>query len=361
MMFFDEDAMSDASLLSDDRPACRVSIMAPCYNEEECLPEFYRRAKAACEAAAGQSYEIVLVDDGSKDRTWSIIENFSRSDPHVVGVKLLRNHGHQLAVTAGLAATRGERVMMIDADLQDPPELLAEMMPLMDQGADVVYGQRSEREGETAFKKISAKLFYRMLARMSDVNIPIDAAEFKLMSRRIVDILNAMPERQRYIAGLVSWIGGRQVPLVYHRKERFAGETKYPLKKMVLHAINAFTSFSIVPLRMAFYVGVLSTVIAFALMGWTIVQWLRGSTIVGWASLMAVVAFFAGAQLAVLGVIGEYLGRLVQESKGRPVYLVETTIENGRPRQTAHGVAGIRVGAGNGAGQRLSHGPSREH
>jgi polyisoprenyl-phosphate glycosyltransferase len=321
--------MTNAAATPPERPRVRVSIMAPCYNEQECLPEFYARAKAACEAVASDSYEIVLVDDGSRDATWALIEAFAAKDAHLVGVKLMRNHGHQLAVTAGLAATRGDRVLMIDADLQDEPELLAQMMALMDQGADVVYGQRLDRAGETAFKRTTSRLFYRSLARMTDVKIPLDAAEFKLMSRKVVDILNAMPESQRYMAGLVSWIGGRQVPLPYHRKARFAGETKYPLKRMVLHAINAFTSFSIVPLRVAFYVGVISTLIALLLMAWTIGQWLAGSTIVGWASLMAVVAFFAGAQLAVLGVIGEYLGRLVQEAKGRPLYLIEKIVERG--------------------------------
>lgn len=309
------------------RSACRLSVVAPCFNEEQVLPEFHRRAQRACEDLVGDSYEIVLVDDGSWDRTWSTIVSLASLDRHVVGVKLMRNHGHQLAATAGLATCRGDRVLLIDVDLQDPPELVSQMSSLMDAGADVVYGKRKSREGETRFKLLTAFVFYRLLARLTSVEIQVDSGDFRLMSRRVVDILKSMPERQRFLRGMVSWIGGRQVPLEYERKPRYAGTTKYPLKKMILFALDALTSFSVRRLRFAFWFGMLSTVFAGFLFCYTVIGWLFGSTIVGWASVMATVSLFAGAQLAVLGIIGEYLGRVVQEAKGRPLFLVETIVQ----------------------------------
>ena len=291
------------------------------------LPEFHRRTQSACENLVGESYEIVLVDDGSWDRTWSTIVSLASLNSHVVGVKLMRNHGHQLAATAGLATCRGDRVLLIDVDLQDPPELVSQMWSLMDAGADVVYGKRKSREGETRFKRATAFVFYRLLARLTSVEIQVDSGDFRLMSRRVVDVLKSMPERQRFLRGMVSWIGGRQVPLEYERKPRFAGTTKYPLKKMILFALDALTSFSVRPLRIAFWFGMLSTAFAFLLFCYTVIGWLLGSTVVGWASVMATVSLFAGAQLAVLGIIGEYLGRLVQEAKGRPLFVIETIVQ----------------------------------
>jgi polyisoprenyl-phosphate glycosyltransferase len=309
------------------RSACRLSVVAPCFNEELVLSEFHRRTRKACESLVGGSYEIVLVDDGSWDHTWSTIVSLAASDQHVVGVKLMRNHGHQLAATAGLATCRGDRVLLIDVDLQDPPELVSQMWTLMDAGAEVVYGKRKSRAGETRFKRVTAFVFYRLLARLTSVEIQVDSGDFRLMSRRVVDVLKSMPERQRFLRGMVSWIGGRQVPLEYERKPRFAGTTKYPLKKMILFALDALTSFSVRPLRIAFWFGMLSTALAFLLFCYTVVGWLLGSTVVGWASVMATVSLFAGAQLAVLGIIGEYLGRLVQEAKGRPLFIIETIVQ----------------------------------
>jgi polyisoprenyl-phosphate glycosyltransferase len=307
--------------------ACRLSVVAPCFNEEQVLAEFHKRTQKACESLVGGSYEIVLVDDGSWDGTWSTILSLAALDQHVVGVKLMRNHGHQLAATAGLATSRGDRILLIDVDLQDPPELVSQMWSLMDAGAEVVYGKRMSREGETRFKRLTAFVFYRLLARLTSVEIQVDSGDFRLMSRRVVDVLKSMPERQRFLRGMVSWIGGRQVPLEYERRPRFAGTTKYPLKKMILFALDALTSFSVRPLRIAFWFGMLSTALAFLLFCYTVIGWLFGSTVVGWASVMATVSLFAGAQLAVLGIIGEYLGRLVQEAKGRPLYLIETIVQ----------------------------------
>jgi dolichol-phosphate mannosyltransferase len=300
-----------------------VSIVAPCHNEEEGLAEFHRRAALAAYGVAGDSYEIVLVDDGSTDLTWQRIEALSAADPCVVGVRLMRNHGHQLAATACLAVARGDRVLLIDADLQDPPELLADMMARMSEGADVVYGQRKSRDGESWFKTSTASLFYRLLSRLTDIRIPRDTGDFRLMSRRVLDVMLAMPERERFIRGMVSWIGGRQVPLVYERKARHAGRTKYNLPKMVRFATDAITSFSIGPLRLATWLGLSFAGVAVLLLLYTLAQWLAGNVVPGWTSTTGAIAFFAAVQLIVLGIIGEYLGRLVHEVKGRPLFLID--------------------------------------
>ncbi|MXP64561.1 glycosyltransferase [Roseomonas sp. M0104] len=300
-----------------------VSVVAPCYNEEESLREFHGRVAAACSGLTG-SYEIVLVDDGSKDATWQVIEALADDDPHVVGVRLLRNHGHQLAATAGLHVANGERVMLIDADLQDPPELLGAMMACMDEGADVVYGQRVSREGETWFKLATAGLFYRMLTKLTSVPIPRDTGDFRLMSRRVVDLFLLMPERQRFIRGMVSWIGGNQVALPYERHARFAGSSKYPLSKMIRFAVDAITSFSTVPLRIAVWVGLVTAGLSMLLLLYALYQWSQNVVVAGWASIITAIAFLGGLQMLMLGVFGEYLGRLVQETKGRPLFMVKS-------------------------------------
>lgn len=303
-----------------------LSIVAPCHNEEEGLREFCRRASAAAQSVAGDAFELILVDDGSSDGTWEIISELAAKVPQVLGVRLLRNHGHQLASTAGLSASRGERILLIDADLQDPPELLLMMMPIMERGADVVYGQRTRREGETWFKLATASLFYRTLSRLASVTIPRDTGDFRLMRRRVVDILLAMPERDRFIRGMVSWIGGRQVALPYERDARFAGTTKYPLRKMINFALDAITSFSTTPLRIATWLGMISAGIAMALLVYTFIRWLQGETVTGWSSIMAAVSAFSAIQLICIGIIGEYLGRLVQESKKRPMFMIEAIL-----------------------------------
>lgn len=320
-------------LRQDDR--IRVSIVAPCYNEAENLREFHRRASAAAVMALGDGhraseYEIVLVDDGSRDATWEAISGLAAADPRVVGVRLMRNHGHQLAATAGLSLARGERVLLIDADLQDPPELLAAMWRTMDrEGAEVVYGQRTRREGETMFKRATAAGFYRLLGRLSGTPIPRDTGDFRLMSRRVVDALAAMPERQRFIRGMVSWVGGRQVPLPYERHARHAGATGYPLRKMVAFAVDAITSFSTAPLRLASWLGVAAAGLAVPLLAYTLWRWAQGGTVAGWSSTMAAITLFGAVQLIVLGILGEYVGRLFQEVKARPLFLVDTVLAGG--------------------------------
>ena len=297
--------------------------MVPCYNEEDCLEELFRRLTDVAAEVTGDDYEIVLVNDGSKDSTWELIKHAARSDPHIVGIDMSRNYGHQLALSAGLTYCVGERVLVIDADLQDPPELLKDMMTLMDGGYDVVYGQRRRRDGDTYFKRTSAALFYRLLARVTDVDIPIDAGDFRLMSRRALDTLLSMPEQHRFIRGMVSWIGYQQIAIPYDRQERYAGVTKYPLKKMVRFAIDAITGFSIQPLRLASQLGLMLGVCGVFLIIYILQAYFRGHVVQGWTSLMAVVVILGSIQMLVLGFLGEYVGRIYIESKRRPLFIVQ--------------------------------------
>jgi polyisoprenyl-phosphate glycosyltransferase len=305
------------------RPA--VSVVAPCFDEEDVLPLFVGRVRGVLDSL-GDTSELVLVDDGSSDRTWEIIEKAAVEDSRIVGVRLMRNHGHQLALTAGLSVCRGERVLIVDADLQDPPELLPDMMALMDDGADVVYGQRRQREGEGVLKRTTASLFYRLISRMAEVDIPLDTGDFRLITRRVLDLLISMPERHRFVRGLVSWIGGKQVPLVYDRDPRAAGESKYPFAKMLRFATDAITAFSMVPLRLSVMLGWVMAAFGFAGIVDAIHGALTGQTVPGWASLMAAIGLLSGTQFLMLGIIGAYLGRLYDQSKGRPLFLIRDIV-----------------------------------
>lgn len=307
-----------------------LSVVVPCYNEEESIRELHRRVSAVCRDMAGDDHEIVLINDGSRDATWTLIEELIAEDGHVVGIDLSRNHGHQLALSAGLSVCRGHRILIIDADLQDPPELLPDMMALMDGGADVVYGQRRVRHGETRFKTASAALFYRVLDRLVDTRIPVDTGDFRLMSRRALDQLLAMPERHRFIRGMVSWIGFRQEPLLYDRQERFAGETKYPLSKMVRFAIDAITSFSTRPLQFASVLGIVFGMSGVLGMIYALASWAAGNTVPGWTSVIIIVLILGSVQLFVLGIFGEYLGRMYMEAKRRPLFVI-ADIRRGQP------------------------------
>jgi len=301
-----------------------LSIVVPCFNEEACLAELHTRLGAAARQAAGEDYELVLVNDGSRDGSWGLMQRMAEDDPHVVAVNLSRNHGHQLALTAGLDLCRGEAILIIDADLQDPPELLPAMLQAMrDQQADVVYGVRKSRAGETAFKRATAHGFYRLLSRVTEVDIPLDAGDFRLMSRRALDALLAMPEQARFIRGMVAWIGFRQVPFAYDRQERFAGETKYPFGKMVRFALDALTSFSSAPLKLASHAGLLLSIGSVLLIIYIAFAWLTGQSIQGWTSLMLVVVVLGAVQMFVLALMGEYIWRLYNEAKGRPLYIVQ--------------------------------------
>jgi dolichol-phosphate mannosyltransferase len=300
-----------------------LSIVVPCYNEEACLDELHRRLGAAARTVAADSYEIVLVNDGSRDRSWAMMAEIAARDPHVVAINLSRNHGHQLALTAGLDLCSGERILIIDADLQDPPELLADMIAEMErQRADVVYAVRRARAGETAFKLWTANVFYRMLSKLADIEIPRDVGDFRLMSRRALDAFLSLPEQARFIRGMVAWVGFRQVPIVYDRAERHAGSTKYPFSKMLRFALDAVTGFSTAPLRFASHFGLWLVGASILLLLYIGFGWLSGSAIQGWTSLMLVVVVLGAVQMFVLGMIGEYLGRLYIEAKRRPLYIV---------------------------------------
>jgi len=314
-----------------------LSIVVPCFNEEACLGALHERLTAAARKTAGEDYEIVLVNDGSRDGSWAIMRELAAGDPHVVAVNLSRNHGHQLALTAGLDLCGGDHVLIIDADLQDPPELLPEMMATMRQAqADVVYGVRKSRRGETAFKRATAHGFYRLLSRATEVDIPLDAGDFRLMSRRALDALLAMPEQARFIRGMVAWIGFKQVPLAYDRKERFAGATKYPLKKMMRFAFDALTGFSSAPLKLASNAGLALSIGSVLLIFYISYAWLAGQSIQGWTSLMLVVVVLGAVQMFVLALMGEYIGRLYNEAKRRPLYIVQE-VAGGEARQARLG------------------------
>lgn len=314
-----------------DRSGVALSVAVPCYNEAEGIAALHSRLTNACRGQVGPSYEIVLVNDGSTDATRDLIFDLAQRDRHIVAVDLARNYGHQIAISAALEFCRGRRVLVIDADLQDPPELLGAMMAKMDEGYDVVYGVREERAGETLFKKATASLFYRLLRRMSDIEIALDAGDFRLMSRRTVEHLNAMPERHRFIRGMVSWIGLKQVGLPYKRQPRLSGETHYPLKKMIRLALDAMTSFSVTPLRLASHLGLAFGILGCVLLGYTLVAWSLGWVLQGWTSLAAIILLLGSAQLVVLGVFGEYLGRMYMEGKRRPLYIVNEIAANRAP------------------------------
>jgi polyisoprenyl-phosphate glycosyltransferase len=300
-----------------------LSIVVPCYNEEEGLREFHRRMIAAADALCGPEFELILIDDGSQDGTWTVINDLSVKDPNVVAVRLARNHGHQLALTAGLSTVRGDVVLVIDADLQDPPEVLSHMHDMMvREGADVVYGLRRSRAGESKFKRKSAEAFYRLLANLTQVSIPVDTGDFRLMTRRISDQIVQMPEHDRFIRGMVAWLGYKQVAYEYDRHARFAGTTKYPLRKMIGFAADAIISFSMVPLRIATYIGALLTTVLSLVGVAAVISWIFSGTIPGWTSLTLLVVMISSVQLLVLGLIGEYVGRIYIQSKNRPLFLI---------------------------------------
>lgn len=314
-----------------------LSIVVPCFNEQDCLDALHRRLSAAAQEAVAADYEILLVNDGSRDSSWERMRAMTERDRHLVAVNLSRNHGHQLALTAGLDLCRGDAVMIIDADLQDPPELLSEMMKVMrEQGADVVYGVRRSRSGETAFKRATAHGFYRLLSRATEVDIPLDTGDFRLMSRRALDALLAMPEQARFIRGMVAWIGFKQVPFPYDRQERFAGATKYPLKKMMRFAFDALTGFSSAPLKLASHAGLALSIGSIVLILYIAYAWVAGRNIQGWTSLMLVVVVLGAVQMFVLALMGEYIGRLYNEAKRRPLYVVQEVAGEGR-RQASLG------------------------
>jgi dolichol-phosphate mannosyltransferase len=304
------------------------SIVAPIYNEIDNISELHRRVKEVMDTT-GEPWELILVDDGSTDGSTEKIRELARRDPNVRPVVFARNFGHQIAITAGWDYARGDAVIIIDADLQDPPEVMLELARKWKEGYEVVYAVRAEREGESWFKTLTASFFYRLIARITDVKIPVDTGDFRLMDRKVVEVLKSMRERHRFPRGMSAWVGFRQIGVEYKRAARFAGETKYPFSKMLKLALNAITSFSYLPLQIATYFGFVSAGIA--IIGIPVVIALRVSgspQLTGQATTLIAVLFLGGVQLISLGILGEYVGRLYDEAKGRPLYIVREAPED---------------------------------
>jgi polyisoprenyl-phosphate glycosyltransferase len=305
-----------------------ISVVVPCYNEEEVLVHTHSRLTQVLERLENAEYELVYVDDGSSDRTDEILRSLHQTSPQTRVVMLSRNFGHQAAVTAGLTAATGQCVVIIDADLQDPPEVIAEMVERWREGYEVVYGIRESRAGESGFKLRSAQLFYRLINKLSDVHIPLDTGDFRLLDRRAVDALLAMPERHRLLRGMASWIGFRQYGLKYAREARFAGTTKYPLRKMLNLALDGIFSFSTVPLRFVTILGIFTSALAAAGIFYSLaVRIFTSHWVAGWATLILAVLFTGGVEMFCFGILGEYIGRIYTEIKQRPLFIVREMLE----------------------------------
>lgn len=303
-----------------------LSLVVPVYNESDTIGVFYERATKALAAIPGLNYEVLFVDDGSRDDSYAQLLKLAQRDSRLRIIKFSRNFGHQIAITAGIDRAIGDAVAVIDADLQDPPEVIASMVDRWREGYDVVYGVRAGRTGEGRMKLLTAALFYRLLNRITKIEVPVDVGDFRLMSRRVVDQLKQMREKDRFVRGLVSWIGFRQTGVPYQRDRRYAGETKYPFGKMVKFAFDGITSFSTVPLKLATWLGYVASGLAFLYMLSVFVQKALGMTVQGWATVMVAMLFLGGVQLISLGIIGEYLGRVFTELKPRPMYIVEEEV-----------------------------------
>ena len=311
-----------------------ISVVAPIFNEQETLPHFYQRVIATMENI-GEPFELVLVNDGSVDTSQEVLATLQRRDARVRVISFSRNFGHQAAISAGLEYARGQAVVIIDSDLQDPPEVIAQMIARWQGGAEVVYAQRAKRAGETRFKLLTASLFYRLIARITAVNIPRNTGDFRLLDRAVVDHLVSLPEHHRFMRGLSAWVGFRQEAVLYERAERFAGTTKYPLRKMIRFSLDAITGFSFAPLQLATTFGFGLAGLSLLSIGVAVVLRLTTGAIVGQASTLILVLFLGGIQLIFLGIIGEYLGRIYDEVRGRPLYIVRDVMENHAPDSTA--------------------------
>ncbi len=304
----------------------KFSIVLPVFNEERTLASLYQRLTVVM-GLLGETYELIFINDGSRDGSLDLLKKLSAEDPNLRIVSLSRNFGHQAAITCGLNYSCGDAVIVMDADLQDPPELLPELIGKWQQGYDVVYAVREQRHGESLFKRLTAALFYRLIRRLSNVDIPADTGDFRLLSRRVVEALKATRERSRFVRGLVSWVGFRQTGVRFVRDERVTGETKYPVRKMLKFAIDGITAFSFLPLQLATYFGFLISGFSFIYIVWAVLQKLfTDRTVIGWTSVIVAILFIGGVQLITLGVIGEYIGRIYEEVKHRPLYLVAETV-----------------------------------
>lgn len=300
----------------------RYSFVLPIYNEQETLPELYERMVTLIEQLDGPT-EVILVDDGSRDASYALMMEIHQKDPRFKVIHFARNFGHQIAISAGMDLSDGEATIIMDADLQDPPEVVLQMIQKWKDGHEIVYAVRKEREGETAFKKATASVFYRLLRRMTEIDMPADAGDFRLVDRKALEAFRALRENSRYVRGMFSWIGFQQTSVEYVRAARYAGETKYPLRKMVQLAIDAVLSFSNKPLRLALNLGFIISGVSFLLGVWALASKMLGFYVVrGWTSTVVMISFIGGVQLIVLGILGEYIGRIYEEVKNRPLYVV---------------------------------------
>jgi len=300
----------------------KFTVIAPIFNELENIPELYHRVKDVMDRT-GEPWELILVDDGSTDGSTELIRKLAENNPRVRPIIFARNFGHQIAVTAGIDYSQGDAVIIIDADLQDPPEVILDLIAKWDEGYEVVFAVREEREGETWFKRTTAALFYRLIYRITDVKIPLDTGDFRLIDRKVVHVMQQMREKHRFLRGMSAWVGFRQVGVTYKRHPRYAGETKYPFKKMFKLALNAITGFSYFPLQLATYIGFITaglSVVAIPVVA--ILRLITGTALLGQATTLIVVLFLGGVQLISLGIIGEYIGRIYDEAKNRPLYIV---------------------------------------
>ena len=306
----------------------KISVVIPMYYEEKVVEECYKRVKDNLQKIENYQHEIIFVNDGSKDKTLEILENIAVQDSNVKVLSFSRNFGHQAAVTAGLQYVTGDAIVIIDADLQDPPELIPDMIKLWEEGNEVIYGKRKLREGESVFKLFSAKMFYRTLNVLSDVEIPKDTGDFRLVDRKVVDTINSLPEHNKFLRGLFSWVGYKQVPFEYERKERVAGETKYPLKKMLKLATDGIISFSTKPLKILGALGIFAIIVSILLLIYAILSFTLklNHLSAGWTSIMVAITFFAGIQLTSIWIMSEYIGRIYDETKRRPQYIIDKKI-----------------------------------
>ena len=306
----------------------KISIVVPMYYEEEVANECYKRLKEVLTGIKNYEYEMIFVNDGSKDKTLPLLEEIAKNDKNVKVISFSRNFGHQAAVTAGLKEVTGDAIVIIDADLQDPPETIPDMLKLWEEGNEVIYGKRKTREGESAFKLLTAKMFYKTLNLLSDVEIPKDTGDFRLVDRKVVDTINQMPEHNKFLRGLFSWVGYNQIAYEYERKERYAGKTKYPLKKMLKLASDGIISFSSKPLKLVGIIGIISIVISIMILIYAVISYIfkLNQLSAGWTSIMITVTFFAGIQLMSIWIISEYIGRIYDETKNRPQYIIDKKI-----------------------------------
>ncbi|MEM5948121.1 glycosyltransferase family 2 protein [Spirochaetia bacterium 38H-sp] len=303
-----------------------VSIIIPVFNEEEVLNELYKRITTVMDSTK-EDYELVFIDDGSSDNTYSMLKELHKKDRRCKIIHFSRNFGHQIAITAGMDYCKGDAIVIIDADLQDPPELIPEMLEKWKQGAQIVHAKRKKRKGESIFKKATAAIFYRTLKALTNVEIPVDVGDFRLMDKKVVQSLRSMRERNRFVRGLVSWTGYKQAEVTYIRDPRFAGTTKYPLKKMIRFALNGITSFSDKPLKIASLLGFLLSTAGFIYMLYVLYQKLFTTQVVqGWTTIVVLILVFNGFTLLSLGILGEYVGRIYEEIKQRPLYIIEESL-----------------------------------